>query len=110
MLSWRGVGRLENARVKPWGWGAAGLSAWLSLAAGHARAADIAWRAPAECQRADVATAQIEKLTGQPLAGIDWISFEVEVEVDPSGAHRVVLRTLAEGSAPRERELTGASC
>jgi len=74
------------------------------------QAADIAWRAPDECQRADVAAAQVEKLVGRRLSSIDWISFEVEVEIAAEGAHRVVLRTLAQGSAPREREITGASC
>lgn len=109
MLSWRGVGRLENARVKAWGW-VAWLCAWLALTPEAARAAQLAWHAPAECQRAEVATAQVEKLVGEPLAGIDWISFEVEVAIDEAGAHRVLLRTLAQGSAPREREITGVSC
>jgi hypothetical protein len=74
-----------------------------------ARAADIAWDGPGECQRADVAAAQVEKLVGQRLSSIDWISFEVEISIT-EGAHLVVLRTLAQGSAPREREITGASC
>jgi hypothetical protein len=83
----------------------------LSLCApSTARAADIAWDAPDECQRADVAAAQVEKLVGERLASIDWISFEVEVSIAAEGAHRVVLRTLARGSAPREREIEGASC
>jgi hypothetical protein len=89
---------------------AACASLLTALAPGVTHAAEIAWRAPGECQRADVAAAQVEKLVGQPLAAIDWIDFEVEVEVAEAGAHRVVLRTLAEGSAPREREITGASC
>jgi hypothetical protein len=93
-----------RGRVAAWLWG-------LSLCTpGAARAADIAWNAPDECQRADVAAAQVEKLIGQRLAEIDWISFEVEVSIAADGAHRVVLRTLAHGTAPREREITGASC
>jgi hypothetical protein len=96
--------------VRAWGRAAAWL--WvLSLCAPRAaRAADIAWDAPDECQRAEIAAAQVEKLVGQPLASIDWISFEVEVSIAAEGAHRVVLRTLARGSAPREREIQGASC
>jgi hypothetical protein len=110
MLSWRGVERRENARVRSCGW--VWACSWLVFASapGAARAAELAWRAPDECQRADVARAQVEKLVGQRLAGIDWINFEVEVAINEGGAHRVVLRTLADSSAPREREITGASC
>lgn len=90
--------------------GLAVLALSATLAPGVARAAEIAWHAPETCQRAEVASAQVEKLVGQPLAAIDWITFEVAVAVAQDGAHRVVLRTLAEGSAPREREITGASC
>lgn len=110
MLSWRRVGWLENARVRAWGRAAAWLWGLSLCAPGAARAADIAWRAPTECQRADVVAAQVEKLVGQRLSSIDWISFEVEVSIADQGAHRVVLKTLAQGSAPREREITGASC
>jgi hypothetical protein len=98
--------------VRAAGWAAACASLFMVLAPGIARAAEITWRAPDDCQRSDVAAAQVEKLVGQPLAAIDWIDFEVEVEVElaAGGSHRVVLRTLAKGSAPREREITGASC
>src|SRR5690349_3360391 len=66
MLSWRGIERRENARVRAAGWAAA--AALLFAVPGVARAAEIAWRAPDECQRSDVAAAQVEKLVGQPLA------------------------------------------
>lgn len=95
--------------MRAWGRAAAWLWVLSWCAPSAARAADIAWDAPDECQRAAVAAAQVEKLVGQRLASIDWISFEVEVSI-ADGAHRVVLRTLAEASAPREREITGASC
>jgi hypothetical protein len=105
------LGGLENALTfAPWGWRAALAVALLSLVPRPAHAAEIAWHAPDACQRVEVATAQVEKLVGKRLAAVDGIAFEVEISIDEGSAHRVVLRTLATGSAPREREIVGASC
>lgn len=90
--------------------GAALLASLVLFSSAPARAAEIAWRGPAECQNAEVATAQVEKLVGRRLSAIDWITFEVEISVEPSGTHQLLLRTLARGSAPRERAIAGASC
>jgi hypothetical protein len=75
-----------------------------------AQAAEIAWRSPPECQRAEVAIEQVEKLVGRKLEHVEAVSFEVEVSIETDATHRVLLRTLARGSAPREREIAGASC
>ena len=91
-------------------WGVAWLWAAVALSPHAAQAAEITWASSGDCQNSELATAQVEKLVGQSLAEIDWIDFEVEVAVGEGGAYRLVLRTLAEGSAPREREIVGASC
>jgi hypothetical protein len=89
-------------------------SAALTAVPASAHAGEIAWRAPPECQRVDVAIEQVEKLVGRRLESVDAVTFEVEVEVaidaEAEATHRVLLRTLAKGRAPRERVISGASC
>ncbi len=85
------------------------------LIPGQALAAELAWRAPESCARAEAVKEQVGKLVGQRLSTIEGIDFEIEIEVQPDGRHVLLLRTLprAAGDAPgtpRERTLDGASC
>ena len=89
--------------------------AWLcgsaiALTPSLVRAAELRWRAPAECDRGTEATSQIEKLIGEPLAEVEGIAFDVEVSVRDDGAHVVALRTLTSDGMARTREIEGASC
>jgi hypothetical protein len=92
-----------------WAFGLLAAAALIGAPA-SARAAEIAWQAPVECQRAEVVSGQVEKLVGRRLADVEAVTFEVEVSIEADATHRVLLRTLATGSAPRERVITAASC
>ena len=49
------------------------------LCSTRVHAANLRWRAPAECERKDNVAAQVERLIGRPLADVTAVDFEVEV-------------------------------
>jgi hypothetical protein len=71
------------------------------------RAAEVGWSAPADCQRAEAVSGQVERLIGQPLSEIEAPSFEVNV-TQQGDTWKLELVTLT--SAKSSRVLEGPSC
>jgi hypothetical protein len=77
----------------------------------RARAADLQLHAPEDCATAAAIRAQVEALIDRPLAQVEHVSFAVEIAQRSAGDFMLSLRTARDdGSAPRVRQLLGASC
>ena len=61
-----------------------------------AAAAELAWRAPDDCARADAVRAQVGKLVGRDFEAIEGFDFEIAISVQADGRHVLVLRTVSE--------------
>lgn len=91
------------------------LSVWLvaclALPAA-ARAAEVDWRAPAECPDAEELRFRVERAIGMPLAHAAPLRFQAHAEASARGYRgRVVIEEgSGTGAAPRARELTAPSC
>jgi hypothetical protein len=71
------------------------------------RAAAVGWSGPADCQRAEAVSGQVERLIGQPLSEIEAPSFEVNV-THQGDTWKLELVTLTSGKSTRVLE--GPSC
>jgi hypothetical protein len=71
------------------------------------RAAEMSWNAPADCQRADAVSGQVERQIGRPLSEVDAPSFQVAI-THKGDRWQLELVTLA--PAPSSRTLEGPSC
>jgi hypothetical protein len=70
-------------------------------------AAEIGWNAPADCQRAEAVSGQVERQIGRPLAEVDAPSFQVSI-THKGDTWQLELVTLA--PARSSRTLEGPSC
>jgi len=85
-----------------------------ALFAARAQAAELRLHAPSGCADAAGVEEQVQRLIGRPLAEVEAIDFEVNIERAIGDRWRVVVRTLPRAGAaadgPRERRIEGASC
>jgi hypothetical protein len=78
----------------------------------RAHAAEVAFEAPSDCERAENVRDQIERLIGMPLEGVRGADFAVKV-VGPSGTGwSATVHVTPRGGAqePSARTITGQSC
>src|SRR5262245_12771108 len=94
------------------GWCSVAVSLGLWCVASSARAADLAWSAPAECPERSHVEREVERLLGRPLRDVEGIDFSVQIVREERRRWRVVLvsTSRAHRRLPRERELVGQSC
>lgn len=83
--------------------------ALVCLPLGTARAAELAWSAPAECGDAQAVHTQVEQLIERPLSQVPEVDFEVTIAAAPKHGFRLELRTRTTGQT-RTRELAASSC
>ena len=91
-------------------WQVASVAAVL-LGSTQARAAEIAWHAPAECADPRQTVEEAERLLGRSLAGVQVVDFDVKITNDQEAGWTLTLATVDRRSGERrERTLNGASC
>ena len=79
--------------------------------AAPAAASELSWDGPAECDRAEQLTWQIEAALGMPLARAGQLEFEVRVEQAGSSASaRLSVESPEPGTEVKQRVLVAASC
>ncbi|HEY3498365.1 MAG TPA: hypothetical protein VGK73_26910 [Polyangiaceae bacterium] len=96
----RGLARSALA----WGIGAA-LSG-----ASVARAAEVRWQGPAECDGARDAVERVEELVGRKLDSVEGLDFEVATKRLADGSWELELMTHDAGAAPGERRFVAKTC
>lgn len=98
----------DGARAVKW---QAVLAATTLLSAVRARAAEVAWHAPAECADPRQTLEEAERLLGRQLVGVKAVDFDVSITSDREAQWTLTLATVDRGSGERrERVLNGASC
>lgn len=85
------------------------FAAVLGLAPG-VRAADLQWDAPANCQRADAVSEQVEALIRSPLSAVESLSFAATLRQNGEKWTLELVTRPGGAAAPRRRILTGQSC
>jgi hypothetical protein len=78
----------------------------------RANAAEVAFDAPSECERAENVRDQIERLIGRPLEGVLSADFAIKVVRSGVNAWNATVQATPRGGAegPRARKITGQSC
>jgi hypothetical protein len=78
----------------------------------RARAAEVQFGAPSECERGENLRDQIERLIGKPLDGVLGADFVVEVAHSSSSEWSATVQVRPRGGAeePSARKITGQSC
>lgn len=90
--------------------GVCGLA--VAFAAARGGAAEVSFRGPPECERAEGVREQIERVVGRPLAEAEHADFAVSVEQAANHSWRATVRTTPRGPdpSPSEREFRGKTC
>lgn len=86
------------------------VAASLPLVAGSARAAELAYRAPAGCPSRDELAFRIESALERPLAEVPGASFEVAIHAAKAEYSAVLRMSTSAAKQERERTLSADSC